>query len=394
MENKSLATDPHSPGSIDVFARRRGQLRAEIEAQGADALLVTSTINVRYLTGFTGSHAALLVMSGAIGGDHDAILSTDGRYTTQVQQQAPNVHVEFARLGSVHLAQHAAAVGLRRVAFESHVTTVALFNKIAAVGENDSTTIEWIPTEGAVEQLRCVKDELEIRALSQACAVGDAALADVLAQGVLRPGVTERFVARALENLIYDHGGQAVAFETIVAAGAHSAIPHHRPTDSVIAPGDFVKIDFGAVVDGYHSDMTRTFVVGAPASDWQREIYEVVRRAQEAGCAAAVEGASTGSVDAAARAVIEGAGYGKFFVHSTGHGVGLEIHEAPSVAKNADSRLRCKTAITVEPGIYLPGRGGVRIEDTLVVSAASEGTASESGGPELLTKTSKQLTVV
>ena len=181
-----------------------------------------------------------------------------------------------------------------------------------------------------------------------------------------------------------DHGAAGPSFESIVATGANSAVPHHRPTDAELAVGDLVKLDFGALVDGYHSDMTRTFVLGPP-TDWQRELYDLVAAAQAAGRAALRVGAEVSDVDAAAREVVEAAGRGEEFLHGLGHGVGLEIHEAPALAKTGEGRLSAGMAVTVEPGVYLSGKGGVRIEDTLVV---------RDGDPELLTLTTKQLVVV
>ena len=181
-----------------------------------------------------------------------------------------------------------------------------------------------------------------------------------------------------------DHGADGPAFETIVAAGANSAIPHHRPTDAVLAKGDLVKIDFGALVGGYHSDMTRTFVLGSPA-DWQREIFEVVAAAQVAGRRALHVGAALADVDAAARRVIDDAGYAEHFGHGLGHGVGLQIHEAPGINSSAAGTLPAGAVVTVEPGVYLPGRGGVRIEDTLLVGQP---------GPESLSRFPRELIVL
>jgi Xaa-Pro aminopeptidase len=184
-----------------------------------------------------------------------------------------------------------------------------------------------------------------------------------------------------------DHGADGVSFETIVAAGANSAIPHHRPTDAVLADGDFVKIDFGALVAGYHSDMTRTFVLGH-AAQWQLDLYELVAASQAAGRAALVEGANLKDVDGASRQVIADAGFAENFGHGLGHGVGLQIHEAPGISASAVGTLLAGAAVTVEPGVYLPGRGGVRIEDTLVVGSESAPT------PELLTRFPKELAVI
>jgi Xaa-Pro aminopeptidase len=238
-----------------------------------------------------------------------------------------------------------------------------------------------------VEKLREVKDAGEVALLRLACEAADAALSVLVDRGGLRPGRTEKEVARELEALMLDHGADAASFETIVAAGANSAIPHHRPTDAVLAAGDFVKIDFGALVAGYHSDMTRTFVLGEAAA-WQAEIYQVVAAAQRAGREALQPGAGLRDVDAAAREVIAGAGYAETFSHGLGHGVGLRIHEAPGINAAADGTLLAGAVVTVEPGVYLADRGGVRIEDTLVVADTPAQT------PELLTRFPKELTIL
>jgi Xaa-Pro dipeptidase len=220
-----------------------------------------------------------------------------------------------------------------------------------------------------------------VAALRAACAAADAALADLVAAGGLAPGRTEAEVAVDLEDRMRRHGAQGPSFETIVAAGANSAIPHHRPTGSPLAAGDLVKLDFGALVDGYHSDMTRTLVLG-PAADWQRELYDLVAAAQAAGTAALAPGAAVATVDEAARSVVRAAGRGEQFPHGLGHGVGLQIHEAPALAATGAGDLAAGMVVTVEPGVYLPGRGGVRIEDALVV---------RDGPAELLTLTTKEL---
>ncbi len=236
----------------------------------------------------------------------------------------------------------------------------------------------------AVEDLRAVKDDDEIESLRRACTVADQALAELAAEGALRPGRTELQVGRELDARMLALGAEAPSFETIVAAGVNSAIPHHRPDGTELQAGDLLKLDFGATVDGYHSDMTRTVVLGEPA-DWQREIYELVAASQAAGRAALAVGADVVAVDAASREVIAAAGHADRFPHGLGHGVGLEIHEAPGIGPLGAGTLAAGMAVTVEPGVYLPGHGGVRIEDTLVV------TDDE---PELLTLTSKELLVL
>ncbi len=367
------------------MAQRRVRLAAELAARDLDALVVSDLINVRYLTGFTGSNAALLVFASTC----DPVLVTDSRYRIQALRQAPDLDTVIERAGPRHLVARAVSAGARRIGFESHVVTVDGFEALAAeiTGAAELTGrvgAELVRAPGVVEGLREVKDAGEVAMLSSAAEAADAALTALVAGGGLRPGRTERAVARELESLMFDHGAEARAFDTIVATGANSAVPHHRPTDAVLTRGDFVKIDFGAVVAGYHSDMTRTFVMGA-AADWQRDIYGLVAQAQRAGVAALEAGARLSEVDGAARRVIADAGFGENFGHGLGHGVGLQIHEAPGINSATGGTLRAGSVVTVEPGVYLPDRGGVRIEDTLVAGRQ---------GPEQLTRFPKDLAIV
>jgi Xaa-Pro aminopeptidase len=368
-----------------THSSRRLRLSAAIGAADLDAMLVTDLVNVRYLSGFTGSAGALLVYAD----ERPPVLATDGRYRTQAARQAPDLQAAIERAGASHLAAQAAAAGVRRLGFEGHVVTVDGFDTLLEAFQTGGAAAgaELIRASGTVEALREVKDVGEVALLRLACEAADAALTDLIDRGGLRPGRTEREVRRELEALMLDHGADGASFETIVAAGPNSAIPHHRPTDAVLAAGDFVKIDFGALVAGYHSDMTRTFVLGS-AADWQREIYQVVAAAQRAGREALRPGAGLRDVDAAARAVIADAGYEKTFGHGLGHGVGLQIHEAPGINATADGTLLAGAVVTVEPGVYLADRGGVRIEDTLVVAD----TAGQA--PDLLTRFPKELTIL
>jgi Xaa-Pro aminopeptidase len=360
-----------------TYSQRRANLRRRLEVAGLDAMLVTDLVNVRYLSGFTGSNAALLVFADA---DAPAALATDGRYRTQAAQQAPDVRLEIERACGPHLTRCAAAEGVARLGFESQVVTVDSYDELARVAGE----VELVRASGTVEALREVKDDGEKALLRLACEAADAALADLIERGGLRPGRTERQVARDLESLMMDRGADGVSFETIVAAGPNSAIPHHRPTDAELVSGDFVKIDFGALVAGYHSDMTRTFVLDR-AAQWQHDIYGLVATAQRAGREALAPGQACKDVDAAARTVIADAGYAEKFGHGLGHGVGLQIHEAPGISAASAATLRADSAVTVEPGVYLPDRGGVRIEDTLIVGEK---------GPELLTRFPKDLAVL
>ena len=380
-----------------TISQRRDRLRERLANSGIDAMLISDLVNVRYLSGFTGSNAALLVRAD----EKTPVLATDGRYRTQAARQAPDAEIVIERACGPHLAHRAATDGVRRLGFESHVVTVDAFSALeTAAGEQT----ELVRAAGTVEALREVKDAGEVALLRLACEAADAALRDLIDRGGLRAGRTEKEVGRELESLMLEHGADGPSFETIVAAGPNSAIPHHRPTDAVLAAGDFVKIDFGALVGGYHSDMTRTFVL-APIADWQREIYDVVATAQRAGREALAPGVALKDVDAASRQVIADAGYIENFSHGLGHGVGLQIHEAPGISGAAVGTLLAGSAVTVEPGVYLPDRGGVRIEDTLVVGDGAPESGSrrhqtvEPGSrrhqtADLLTRFPKELAVL
>lgn len=358
-------------------AARRSALRSQLAEHELDAVLITDLRNIRYLSGFTGSNAALLVHAEDEG---RTVFCTDGRYATQAKVEVPDLERVLERSSAAALLKAASKAGYLRLGFESQHVSVDSFDAMTRTAEG----VELVRTPGLVETLRTVKDSGEIDALRMACAAADRALADLVEHSGVRAGWSERQVARELENLMLDHGSQGVAFPSIVAAGENSAIPHHQPTEAVLRAGDFVKLDFGAIVDGYHSDMTRMLVVGQPAA-WQRDLYNLVLTAQAAGRQAAVAGAKVSDVDEAARGVIDRAGYGDEFAHGLGHGVGLDIHEAPSIAKTGAGTLSAGMTVTVEPGVYLAGRGGVRIEDTLVVTG---------DGSEVLTLSTKDLVTV
>src|SRR6266545_6210098 len=343
-----MATRPYSRGMPDIHAARRSRIQDQAAAIGADAALITSGVNVRYLTGLASSNAALLLpVSGT------AVLATDSRYAPAAQRDCPDLELVTDRFTEPALA---------------------------------ASGLTLIPMHRAVEGLRMVKDEAEIALLARACQITAESFEAVLAG--IRPGRTERELAIALEREMTDRGAEKLAFDTIVASGPNGDTPHHVPTDRPIFAGDLVTIDCGARYVGYHADMTRTVAVGEPAA-WQREIYDQVAAAQQAGLAAVAVGADVADVDAAARDLISAAGHGGHFGHGTGHGVGLEIHEAPMIGYGRTGRLTAGVPVTIEPGIYLPGRGGVRIEDTLVVRA---GTGAIPG--ELLTTVTRELLVL
>lgn len=354
-----MSAATRTSSSADRRAERRQRLREVLKADDLDALLATDLTNIRYLTGFTGSNAALLLTTA----DDDAsLLCTDSRYRLQAAQEAPGLALRIDRACDLALLD---AAGSRRIGFEEHVVTVARHRAMVGAAHPGAALV---PVAGRVEKLREVKDADEIAALRSACAIADTALAEFYEAGGLRVGRTERQAARDLDERMRTLGSLDTSFPTILAAGENSAIPHHQPTDRELRRGDLVKIDFGAVSDGYHSDMTRVFVLGPPAG-WQTELHALVVAAQAAGCAAIGPGVSASDVDAAARDVIVAAGHGEHFGHGLGHGVGLEVHEAPWFAPQSTGIMGIDMTVTVEPGVYLPGRGGVRIEDCGVVGS-------------------------
>jgi Xaa-Pro aminopeptidase len=335
----------------------------------ADAYLVSILVNIRYLTGFTGSNAAALVTS-----DGRAVLATDGRYATQAAQQSPDVELLVTRRLMPELVAHARSNGLRRIAIERHGVTLSGYDVLLDAAGRE---IEYVDGGQAVEDLRTVKDDAEIASLTDACRITDEVFAALL--GELRPGTSELDIAWRLREEMRRRGAEP-SFDSIVAFGPDSARPHHQPTARVLERGDFVKLDFGACVDGYHADMTRTVCCGS-ADDWQRDLHGLVAQIQRDATADVRAGAVPVDLDTATRRRIEAAGHE--VAHGLGHGVGLEIHESPFlVPESAAARLVDRVAVTVEPGIYLPGRGGVRIEDTVLVSA--EGAESLTTSPREL----------
>lgn len=351
------------------YDERRNRLAAALP-DTIDALLVSRLPNVRYLTGFTGSNGALLLeRSGS------ALLATDGRYVTQVAEQAPDVECLTARAVAAALVERAAETGIARLGIEAGHVTLAAY---ATLRSSAAGRVELVGLEPIVELLRAVKDAAEIARLERACAITDDAFAAV--RDRLRPEVSEREVAWWLHEAMRDRGAEGLAFDSIVGFGPASAVPHHEPGDRVLQAGDLVVLDFGARYDGYHADMTRTVVV-SPVAEWQRELHETVRAIQQRMVGAAVVGAGPQALDTAARHEIEATQHE--VAHGLGHGVGLEIHEDPFLTPGSGAPpLSAGSVITIEPGVYLPGRGGVRVEDTVVVRA---------DGADPLTTSSREL---
>lgn len=326
---------------------------------GCDALLVSDLVNVRYLCGFTGSNGLLVVGAG------QPVLVTDGRYRAQAAQELHDAGVDVRlQVESTNLAGAvvAAVVGRDRIGLEAASVTWAAQRRYAA---ESFAGRELIATNALVEEQRSVKEPSEVARIEAAAAIADAALAACLP--LLRNGPSESAFALELELAMRRLGAGGAAFETIVASGPNAALPHARPGERCVSEGDLVVLDFGAMVDGYRSDMTRTVCVGEPTAA-QREMFDLVVEAQRAARDSVAPGVSTGDVDGAARKVIESAGRGEAFSHGTGHGVGLQIHEAPLISRHTTSTLQLGQVVTVEPGVYLEGVGGVRVEDTVVVT--------------------------
>jgi len=349
---------------------RLAALGALLEADGLDALLVTSRPNIRYLTGFSGSAGVAVVTKNAL------LLVTDFRYDEQARQQCGAVaRVEidgtsvWDRLFKELPTVSSGTLGL--IGFEAHAISVKEAERFSS---GKGAAWRWKAAGELVERLRVRKDAGEVAAIRAAAGLAATALRDTLA--AVRPGQTELEIAGMLESALRHHGSEAHPFPTIVASGPRSALPHAHTSTRTVAAGEWLLLDFGAVMDGYCADVTRTVVVGRRADESQRALYGLVREAQQRAREGVRAGMSGREADALARDLIEARGFGAAFGHSTGHGVGLEVHEAPRLARTAADPLPEGTVVTIEPGVYVAGRGGVRIEDDVHLSA---------DGPVLLT---------
>jgi Xaa-Pro aminopeptidase len=333
-------------------------------------VMVTNLVNVRYLTGFTGTNGACVVTP------HERLFFTDFRYVEQAREQAPDFELVQAGPG---MLDDVAKCLRGRAGFEDDHLSVAGHRKVA---DKVPDGVELVPAGGLVERLRAVKDEAEVAAMAAAAELATAAYESLRERGLA--GRTERDVARGLVRFMEDAGAEGPSFAPIVAAGGHGALPHAVPRDVEIPRDTLVVIDLGAVMDGYCSDCTRTLATGS-LSDEALEVYELVRQAQLHALEATVAGAEVKAVDAVARQRIDAAGHEEHFGHGLGHGVGLEVHEAPRIGKSADGELRTGNAVTVEQGVYVPGEFGVRIEDLVIVT---------DGEPRTLTGFPKDLVTI
>ena len=355
---------------------RLERLRQRLVDEGLDAILITTPANRRYMSGFTGSAGTLIISQDR------AILATDFRYWEQVEKQAPQFElIKIKGKFTALLPDLVNELGIHQIGFESKDVTVDMHRNLT---EALPDGVEFVTTSDVVEKLRAVKDKDELAALRRAIALADATYAHIA--DFLQSGMTERQVAWELESFMRTHGAEKVAFDIIVAAGPSGAMPHARATDRAIQAGEPVVMDLGAVVDGYCSDLTRTVVLGE-ADGRYKEVYEIVLQAQKAALRDIRPGMTGQVADAIAREVITEAGYGEAFGHGLGHGVGLVVHEKPGVGRLSDKDvLQAGMVFSVEPGIYLPGEFGVRIEDLVVLREDGPQTLSHAAKEPILSR--------
>jgi Xaa-Pro aminopeptidase len=344
------------------FPLRKRRAAEAARVAGVDGLLVTHLPDVRYLSGFTGSNGALVLAKGRV------VLFTDGRYTAQARAEAVGTRVVIAAKNAVAAAcEWMESAKVRRCGFDSAHTTVAGLEAMRRAVSGKMRRGMFVPVGSLVGRLREVKDADEIAKIRAAAALGCELFEGLLTY--LEPGLTETEVAGTLEYAARLGGAEGMSFETIVASGPRSALPHGRATRAKLPKRGFVTLDFGVILDGYLSDMTRTVHLGKAMPE-ERDVYDFVLEAQEAAVAAVAPGVTAGEVDEAARSVLRKVKLDKYFSHSTGHGVGLEIHEGPRLAAKQKQVLEQGMVITIEPGVYMPGRFGLRIEDMVLVTAA------------------------
>ncbi|MDK2820097.1 MAG: Xaa-Pro aminopeptidase [Clostridia bacterium] len=346
MINKSL--------SNRLIRLRQSMLKEDIEA-----IWICQLENCRYLSNFTGDSGQLLIT-------HDnQYLLTDGRFIEQAQTEAPDFKViDLGKNPWEQLGKTVASSGVKKLHFEAQHVTYATYQILSEKAKSWQTPVSLVPSKGIVENLRLVKDENEIKLLQKAIDIGDAGFKHILK--FLRPGVSERDIALELEYFLGKLGSSGPSFATIIASGPRSALPHGVASERVLQPGDLVVMDFGAIYNGYHSDLTRTVALGPVAKEW-REIYNIVLTSQLKAIDAIRSDLEGKYIDSVARDYITNAGYGEYFTHSLGHGVGLAVHEGPTLSGKSDIKLSSGMIVTVEPGIYLPGQGGIRIEDVVMV---------------------------
>jgi Xaa-Pro aminopeptidase len=351
---------------------RLRRLRATLADKGMDGLVVSNPQNLRYLSGFTGSSGWLLIS------ENKAILATDFRYIEQAKMEAPDYEISLIKGDlSNWLPNLISDLNWQKLAFEDTSVSYHSYRMLSDTVKSKLVNLELVPSGGLVEQLRSIKEPEELELIKRAVELTDAAFEQ--AKLIIRPGVTEKEVAWELEKLLRDNGSEQLAFDIILASGPNSALPHAKPTERAICAGEPVLIDMGAKIGGYCGDFSRTLCCGQ-ADKTLQEIYGVVLQAQTAAMSGIESGIGASQADALARTVIEQAGYGDAFGHSLGHGIGLSVHELPTLAPNSSDLLIDDMVFTVEPGIYISGWGGVRIEDIAIL---------EKGRIKMLTRSEK-----
>ncbi|MBI4304723.1 MAG: aminopeptidase P family protein [Chloroflexi bacterium] len=351
----------HVTTATSAVATRLEGLRTKLAEKSVDGILISEPSNRRYLSGFVGTAGHLIISR-----DH-AVLATDFRYTEQASRQAPDYRVERTKAGLDWLPKLAPELGIRTLAFEADNVTVSLYNRIKDAmqeARGAGVEVQLVPTSGIGLELRSVKDAPELALMQKAVDIADDAF-DEISQKII-PGMTEAEIAWQIELAARARGAESLSFETIVGAGANGALPHHRAADRIVNAGEPIVIDMGARYQGYCSDLTRTIFLGKPDDEFKR-VYDIVLGAQLTAIETVATGMTGAECDNLARAVIEQAGEGEAFGHSLGHGVGLDVHESPSVGATAKNVLADGMVFTIEPGIYLSGWGGVRIEDIVVL---------------------------
>jgi len=339
-----------------IFINRLNKLYTIISDCGYDGLYITNLTNIRYLTGFTGSAGLLIIYNNS------SFFLTDGRYIQQSKEQVQDSKIIIITSDYFQAIKEQKIFNGNNlnIAFESNHMSFSYYTELSKI----FSKINWIATDSIVENVAEVKDPTEIESLKTAIEITDDVFTKIIPE--IKLGITEKYISARISYLFKTNGAEGDSYESIIASGPRSALPHARPTDREFKKGDFIVMDFGALYNGYHADMTRTLIVGKPTSK-HRAIYDIVLESQLNGIKKAKAGIACADIDFACRSIIENKGYGDFFTHSTGHGIGLEVHTLPRIHKNNKSLLKTNHIITIEPGIYIPDFGGVRIEDDCLI---------------------------
>ena len=339
-----------------MFDVRLEKVCNAIDNLGYHGMYITNLTNIRYLTGFTGSAGVLLILN------NQSYFLTDGRYIQQSKEQVKHskIHILSSNYFDLIKEHNILSESNLNIGFESTHMSFSYYSNLS----NSFPNINWHPTDSIIENIASIKDQFEIDSLKTAIEITDDTFIKIIPE--IKEGVTEKYIATKISYLFKMNGAEGDSYESIIAGGPRSALPHARPTDRKFQKGDFIVMDFGALYNGYHADMTRTLLVGNP-TDRHKEIYNIVLEAQLNGIATAKADIPCSNVDFACRSIIDKAGYAKLFNHSTGHGIGLEVHTLPRIHKNNNELLKENHVITIEPGIYIPDWGGVRIEDDCLI---------------------------